>query len=72
MGRSKTKLTASEMSDRQRLEAIVDHARSAAADLREIRDRRLYRGTHATFESYCQSRGYDLEFLQIFLEEGCD
>ena len=57
MTKPRSKLTPSEMSDRQSLEAIVDHARSAAADLQEIQDRWLYRGTHATFESYCQSRG---------------
>ena len=33
-----------------------DAALDYVTDLREIKDRRLYRGTHGTFETYCQER----------------
>jgi hypothetical protein len=46
--------------DLERLEAIVDKHQHIAIEfcgaLREIRDRRLYRSTHETFEEYCKDR----------------
>jgi hypothetical protein len=50
-------LTVSEESDRNLLERKVERAfYEAGMALMELRDRRLYRSTHATFEEYCQDR----------------
>lgn len=50
-------LTVSEESDRNSLERKVERAfYEAGMALMELRDRRLYRSTHATFEEYCQDR----------------
>lgn len=50
-------LTPEEESDRHRLELKVERAfYEAGASLRELRDRRLYRSTHNTFEQYCRER----------------
>src|SRR4051794_22622304 len=47
-----------EREDRARLEAVVDRGLAAFLEvgtaLTEIRDRRLYRDTHDTFENYCR------------------
>lgn len=53
-------LTQEEATDRHRLEIKVERAFSeAGVALRELRDRRLYRSTHRTFEDYCRDRfGY--------------
>jgi len=53
-------LTKQEEADRHRLELKVERAfYEAGAALRELRDKRLYRSTHRTFEDYCQERfGY--------------
>jgi hypothetical protein len=53
-------LTEQEEADRHRLELKVERAfYEAGAALRELRDKRLYRSTHRTFEDYCQERfGY--------------
>ncbi len=53
-------LAADEECDRQSLELRVERAfYEAGAALRELRDRRLYRSTHKTFEAYCRDRfGY--------------
>lgn len=53
-------LTEAEEADRQRLEIKVERAfYEAGAALRELRDKRLYRSTHRTFEEYCYERfGY--------------
>jgi len=53
-------LTPDEERERHRLELRVERAfYEAGAALRELRDRRLYRSTHKTFEEYCQYRfGY--------------
>ena len=55
-----TELTENEERDRHRLELRVEQAfYQAGAALQELRDRRLYRSTHHTFEQYCQDRfGY--------------
>lgn len=46
-----------EEADQQQLELKVERAwNEAAAGLRELRDRRLYRSTHRTFEAYCKDR----------------
>lgn len=54
-------LSPDEAADRQRLELKVERAfYEAGSGLRELRDRRLYRSTHKTFEQYCQDRfGYN-------------
>ena len=54
-------LSPEEEADRQRLELKVERAwEEAARALRELRDRRLYRSSHKTFEQYCQDRfGYN-------------
>jgi hypothetical protein len=53
-------LTEQEISDRLNLERKVERAFfEAGKALMELRDRRLYRSTHKTFEEYCRSRfGY--------------
>ena len=53
-------LTHEEERDRLHLEGQVERAFfSAGIALQELRDRRLYRSTHKTFEDYCQERfGY--------------
>ncbi|MBD2498205.1 hypothetical protein H6G75_28370 [Nostoc sp. FACHB-280] len=62
-------LTADEQGDRLNLERKVEHAfYEAGKALRELRDRRLYRSTHKTFEEYCRDRfGYsrDAAYLKI-------
>ncbi|YAF99034.1 MAG: hypothetical protein AB3A66_28995 (plasmid) [Nodularia sp. CChRGM 3473] len=50
-------LTPSEQSDRLYLERRVERAfYEAGKALMELRDRRLYRSTHKTFEEYCRDR----------------
>jgi hypothetical protein len=50
-------LSAEESSDRLRLERKVERAfYEAGVALRELRERRLYRSTHKTFEEYCRER----------------
>ncbi|MBD2505381.1 hypothetical protein [Anabaena azotica] len=50
-------LTAEEQSDRLHLERKVERAFfEAGKALSELRDRRLYRSTHRTFEEYCRDR----------------
>lgn len=50
-------LTVEEESDRLHLERKVERAfYQAGMALMELRDRRLYRSTHATFEDYCRDR----------------
>ena len=50
-------LTAEEEGDRLHLERKVERAfYEAGMALMELRDRRLYRSTHATFEDYCRDR----------------
>lgn len=40
----------------QRIAAGIEAFRDVVFALKEVRDRRLYRQAHATFEDYCQSR----------------
>lgn len=50
-------LTEDEEKERHRLELKVERAFvEAGTALRELRDKRLYRSTHKTFEEYCQDR----------------
>ncbi len=50
-------LSDDEQSDRLRLERKVERAfYEAGSSLAEIRNRRLYRNTHQTFEEYCRER----------------
>ena len=50
-------LTVEEESERELLETKVERAfYEAGMALMELRDRRLYRSTHATFEEYCRDR----------------
>ncbi|MCC5617385.1 hypothetical protein LC605_20295 [Nostoc sp. CHAB 5836] len=53
-------LSSEEQRDRQHLERRVERAVfEAGKALAELRDRRLYRSTHKTFEEYCHDRfGY--------------
>ena len=55
-----TELTEDEQSDRLHLERRVERAFfEAGKALMELRDRKLYRSTHKSFEDYCQDRfGY--------------
>ena len=54
-------LTPDEERERQRLEWKVEKAfYEAGASLRLLRDKKLYRSTHKTFEAYCHYRfGYN-------------
>ena len=54
-------LTPDEEQERHQLELRVERGfREAVAALRSLRDKRLYRSTHKTFEEYCQGRfGYN-------------
>lgn len=50
-------LTKEELADRYQLEQRVEKAfYQVGCALRSLRDRRLYRNTHKTFEDYCQGR----------------
>ncbi|BAY20069.1 hypothetical protein NIES21_59390 (plasmid) [Anabaenopsis circularis NIES-21] len=50
-------LNQDEQRDRLNLERKVEHAfYEAGKALKELRDRRLYRSTHKTFEEYCRDR----------------
>jgi len=50
-------LSPEEATDRHRLELKVERAFfDAGLSLRELRDRRLYRSTHKSWEEYCQGR----------------
>ncbi|QLE53179.1 hypothetical protein FD724_35150 (plasmid) [Nostoc sp. C057] len=52
-----TELTQEEQSDRLHLERKVERAFfEAGKALAQLRDRRLYRSTHKTFEEYCRER----------------
>jgi hypothetical protein len=52
-----SELTEQEISDRLHLERKVERAFfEAGKALMELRDRRLYRSTHKTFEEYCRDR----------------
>ena len=54
-------LSPEEAADRQRLELKVERAfYESGLALKQLRDKRLYRSTHNTFEQYCQERfGYN-------------
>ena len=54
-------LTEDEERERHRLEIKVDRALSESwSALKQLRDRRLYRSTHSTFEEYAKDRfGYN-------------
>jgi hypothetical protein len=66
-------LTQEEQRDRLHLERKVERAFfEAGKALMELRDRRLYRSTHRTFEEYCKDRfGYsrDAAYLKISATE---
>jgi len=53
-------LTSEEQTDRLHLERIIERSfYEAGIALKQLRDRRLYRSTHKTFDEYCQDRfGY--------------
>ncbi len=62
-------LTEDEEQERHRLELKVERAfREAGSALQSLRDKKLYRSTHKTFEAYCRERfGYsrDAAYLKI-------
>jgi len=66
-------LSPEEEAERQQLELRVDRALySAGCALRELRDRRLYRSTHKSWQEYCQERfgyGRDSADLRILAAE---
>jgi len=69
-------LTVEEAAQRHRLELKVERAfYEAGLALRELRDRRLYRSTHKSWQAYCKSRfGYgrdsaDLKILAAAVVE---
>ncbi|WP_341530146.1 hypothetical protein WKK05_13125 [Nostoc sp. UHCC 0302] len=63
-------LTEQEQSDRLHLERKVERAVfEAGKALMELRDRRLYRSTHKTFEDYCRERfGYTRRQPYLLME----
>jgi hypothetical protein len=82
-GVTSEELTQDEQRDRLNLERKVEHAfYEAGKALMELRDRRLYRSTHKTFEEYCRDRfGYSrrqpyllIDAAVVFdnLKEKCD
>ncbi len=62
-------LSTDEERERLHLERKVERAfYEAGMALKELRDRRLYRSTHKTFEEYCRERfgyGRDAAYLKI-------
>ncbi|WP_414585330.1 hypothetical protein [Scytonema sp. PCC 10023] len=69
-------LTEEEVADRHRLELKIERAfYEAGCALRELRERRLYRSTHKTFEEYCRARfnySRDTAYLKIAAAVVCD
>ncbi|MCC5623643.1 hypothetical protein [Nostoc sp. CHAB 5715] len=65
-------LTEQEISDRLHLERKVERAFfEAGKALAELRDRRLYRSTHKTFEEYCRDR-FSYTYRHVnYLIAGC-
>lgn len=74
---SETELTAAESEERAHHERVVDDVKDGIeklagigdASLKALRDKRLYRSTHKTFEDYCQERfSFDRRYVnrQIF------
>jgi hypothetical protein len=65
-----TELSQEEQSDRLLLERKVERAFfEAGKALTELRDRRLYRSTHKTFEEYCKDRfGYSRRQPYLLIE----
>jgi hypothetical protein len=65
-------LTEQEQSDRLHLERKVERAFfEAGKALAELRDRRLYRSTHKTFEEYCRER-FSYTYRHVnYLIAGC-
>ncbi|MDJ0594883.1 MAG: hypothetical protein QNJ72_33720 [Pleurocapsa sp. MO_226.B13] len=72
----RNQLSVDEERDRLHLERKVERAfYEAGMALKELRDRRLYRSTHKTFESYCRERfgyGRDAAYLKIVAAEVYD
>ncbi|MCP6762129.1 MAG: hypothetical protein NHB32_26040 [Fischerella sp. CENA71] len=64
-----SELTEEEKADRHRLELKIERAfYEAGSALNELRERRLYRSTHRTFEEYCRDRfnySRDTAYLKI-------
>ncbi|MEC4812738.1 MAG: hypothetical protein SAK29_05610, partial [Scytonema sp. PMC 1069.18] len=69
-------LTEEEKAERHRLELKIERAfYEAGCALKELRDRRLYRSTHKTFEEYCRDRFHysrDAAYLKIAAAVVCD
>jgi hypothetical protein len=63
-------LTEEELAERLHLERKVERAfYEAGTALRELRDRRLYRSTHKTFEDYCRDRfGFNRRHPYLLIE----
>ncbi|MFL9458901.1 hypothetical protein AB0758_48965 [Tolypothrix bouteillei VB521301_2] len=63
-------LTPEEQKERLRLERVIERSfYEAGKALRELRDRRLYRSTHKTFEEYCKNRfGYNRSRSYQFID----
>ncbi len=56
-GQSDDELSYDELREREQLERLVERAfYEAGRALKQLRDRRLYRNTHDTFENYCRER----------------
>lgn len=69
-------LTEDEVAERHRLELKIERAfYEAGCALRDLRDQRLYRSTHRTFEEYCRDRfnySRDAAYLKIAAAVVCD
>ena len=72
----RNQLSIDEERDRLHLERKVERAfYEAGMALKQLRDRRLYRSSHKTFESYCRDRfgyGRDAAYLKIVAAEVYD
>lgn len=56
-GQSDDELSYDELREREQLERLVERAfYEAGRALKQLRDRRLYRDSHETFEEYCKER----------------
>ena len=53
-------LTATEVAEREECETVIDETKLSFVrcgdSLLKIKDKRLYRNTHGTFEEYCQDK----------------
>ena len=67
------KLSVAEQHDLKKLEGVIQSSKEVlfrfGSAMEEIRDRRLYRAEHSTFEEYCQKRwGWGRRYVNYLIE----